>query len=59
MKLPQVIEINGIRVLTTEQLARNYGTQPKILQYNFLIIRKDIRKENIISHLQGEELKKF
>ena len=27
MKLPQVIEINGIRVLTTEQLARNYGTQ--------------------------------
>ena len=46
MKLPQVIEINGIRVLTTEQLARNYGTQPKI----FLIIRKDIRKENIISH---------
>lgn len=50
MKLPQVIEINGKRVLTTEQLARNYGTQPKILQYNFLIIRKDIRKENIISH---------
>lgn len=38
MKLPQVIEINGIRVLTTEQLARNYGTQPKILQYNFLMM---------------------
>jgi len=59
MKLPQVIEINGIRVLTTEQLARNYGTQPKILQYNFSYNKKRYTEGKHYIALQGEELKKF
>ena len=59
MKLPQVIEINGIRVLTTEQLAGNYGTQPKILQYNFSYNKKRYTEGKHYIALQGEELKKF
>lgn len=54
MKLPQVIEINGIRVLTTEQLARNYGTQPKILQYNFSYNKKRYTEGKHYIALQGE-----
>ena len=59
MKLPQVIEINGIRVLTAERLARNYGTQPKILQYNFSYNKKRYTEGKHYIALQGEELKKF
>lgn len=35
MNLPQVIEIRGIRVLTTRQLAAAYGTEVKAIQNNF------------------------
>ena len=59
MQLPKAIEVKGIRVLTTEQLARNYGTQPKILQYNFSYNKKRYKEGKHYIALQGEELKKF
>lgn len=36
----QIIEHKNIRVLTTQQLADEYGTTPKILQYNFSYNKK-------------------
>ena len=35
MQLPEVLEVEGIRVLTTKQLAEMYGTDVKTIQYNF------------------------
>ena len=35
MQLPQTIELKGIRVLTTRQLAEAYGTEVKVIQNNF------------------------
>ncbi len=35
MQLPQTVELKGIRVLTTRQLAEAYGTGIKIIQNNF------------------------
>ena len=35
MHLPQTIELKGIRVLTTRQLAEAYGTEIKVIQNNF------------------------
>lgn len=35
MQIPQTIEIKGIRVLTTRQLAEAYGTVPAVLNNNF------------------------
>lgn len=35
MNLPQTMEVKGIRVLTTRQLAGAYGTEIKVIQNNF------------------------
>lgn len=32
LQLPQIVEVKGQRVLTTEQLAKCYNTVPKIIQ---------------------------
>lgn len=48
MKLPQKIEINGIRVLTTSQIAEAYETKEIQIYQNF--------KNNRIRFTEGETL---
>ena len=59
MQLPVTIEIRGLRVLTTEQLAKSYGTTAKILQYNFSYNKKRYIEGKHYISLQGDELKRF
>ena len=40
MQLPESVEIRGIRVLTTKQIAKAYGTDTDILKNNFTYNRK-------------------
>lgn len=35
MELPQTLEVRGIKVLTTKQIAEAYGVKPDIIGYNF------------------------
>ena len=35
MQLPRTIEVNGIRVLLTRQLAEAYGTERQIISNNY------------------------
>lgn len=35
MNLPETVEVKGMRVLTTRQLAAAYGTEIKVIQNNF------------------------
>ena len=46
-----ITEYRDIRVLTTQQLAKSYGTDSKTISYNFNH-NKDILKGNIIYTLQ-------
>ncbi len=59
MQLPQVIEVQGKRVLMTRQLAEAYGTEMQIISNNYTRNKKRyvIGKHVII--LEGEELKEF
>lgn len=59
MQLPQVVEIKGIRVLTTEQLAKEYGTEAKTLQNNFAYNKPRYSEGKHYIELKGEELKRF
>lgn len=59
MQVPQVVEIKGIRVLTTEQLAKEYGTEAKVLQNNFAYNKPRYSEGKHYIELKGEELKQF
>lgn len=59
MQLPQVLEIKGMRVLTTKQLAEMYETDPKMIQYNFRYNKKKYTSGKHYIEVQGEELKKL
>lgn len=59
MQSPQVVEIKGIRVLTTEQLAEEYGTEAKVLQNNFAYNKPRYNEGKHYIELKGEELKRF
>ena len=47
MQLPQTIEIKGIKVLTTKQIAEAYGTTKDKVIYNLKITRINIFLESI------------
>ena len=47
MQLPQTIEIKGIKVLTTKQIAEAYGTTKDKIIYNFILTRINIFLESI------------
>lgn len=59
MQLPRAVEIRGIRVLTTEQLAKEYGTEAKVLQNNFAYNKTRYSEGKHYIELKGEELKRF
>ena len=56
---PTPIENNGQRVLTTAQLAEAYGTDPKIISYNFNHNSSRYIEGKHFYRLTGEELKAF
>ena len=59
MQLPQTVEVKGIRVLTTKQIAKEYGTNETAIRTNFSRNRtKFIEGKHYIA-LTGDELRKF
>lgn len=59
LMLPQTIERKGIRVLTTKQIAKEYGVKEQQISQNFKNNRtKFIEGKHYIS-LSGDELKEF
>lgn len=59
MKLPQITEYHGIRVLTTNQIAEMYGTDSKTISYNFSYNKKKYGEGKHYIKLEGAELKAF
>lgn len=59
MQLPEAVEIRGIRVLTTKQIAKAYGTDTDILKNNFTYNRKRFVEGKHFVSIAGAELKAF
>lgn len=59
MQLPQTIELKGVRVLTTRQLAQCYDSDSETLKNNFTYNRKRFVEGKHYIPLEGAELKKF
>lgn len=59
MQLPQTIEVKGIRVLTSKQLAECYEATVDIIKKNYSNNRKRFAEGKHYLLLQGEELKSF
>ena len=59
MELPQTLEVKGIRVLTTQQLAEMYGTTRKLISYNFHYNKQKYVEGKHYIMLEGEELRLF
>jgi len=55
----QVIEQQGVRVLTTAQLAECYGTDSKVIHDNFAYNKKRYEEGKHFICLKGTELKEF
>lgn len=55
----QVLEKENMRVLTTPQIAKLYGTTRKIISYNFQYNKKKYVEGKHYIKLEGEELKEF
>lgn len=59
MQLPQLVEVKGIRVLTTKQLASSYGAREIQISQNFTHNRgRFVEGKHYIS-LSGDELREF
>lgn len=59
IQLPQLVEVKGIRVLTSKQLAEKYGTTTDIIKKNFSRNRdRYVEGKHYIS-FTGDELKAF
>ena len=59
MQLPQIIELKGIRVLTTKQLAEEYGATVQKLKQNFSNNRERFIEGKHYISFTGDELKNF
>lgn len=59
VKIPEVIEYSGKRILTTVQLAECYGTNSKAISYNFNHNKEKYKEGVHYLCLKGEELKAF
>lgn len=59
MEQLKAVEVKGIRVLTTPQLAECYGTTRKIISYNFQYNKSRYVEGKHYIELKGEELKEF
>lgn len=59
MNLPQVIEVRGIRVLTTKQLAELYGTDPERIKLNYRYNKEHYMVGKHIIPIEDAELREF
>ena len=59
MQLPKTIEVNGIRVLLTRQLAEAYGTERQIISNNYTRNKKVYVEGKHVIILSGDYLKEF
>lgn len=59
MQLPQVIEVRGIRVLTTKQLAELYGTDPERIKLNYRYNKERYIVGKHIIPIEDAELREF
>lgn len=59
MQLPQIVEVKGIRVLTSKQLAEEYGTTVDCIKQNFHANRNRFIEGKLYIALAGTELKAF
>ena len=59
MQLPKTIEVNGIRVLLTRQLAEAYGTERQIISNNYTRNKKRYVEGKHVIILSGDYLKEF
>ena len=59
MQLPQLVEVKGIRVLTTKQLAELYGTDTRTLQYNFRYNKERYILGKHYIEVNGDELRRL
>lgn len=59
MQLPVTVETKGIRVLTTKQLAEEYGTTSNTIKVNFTRNRNRFIDGKHYISLTGDDLKEF
>ena len=59
MQLPETIEIKGIKVLTTKQIAEAYGVRTDIIGYNFRYNKKRYIEGKHYIMLEGQVLREF
>lgn len=59
LQLPKVIEVRGIRVLTTRQIAEAYGTTKDKIIYNFNYNKERYAPGKHYIEVAGEELRKL
>ncbi|MFR1834234.1 MAG: ORF6N domain-containing protein [Lachnospiraceae bacterium] len=59
MQLPQLVEVKGIRVLTTKQLAELYGADTRTLQYNFRYNKERYILGKHYIEVNGDELRRL
>ena len=59
MQLPKTIEVNGIRVSLTRQLAEAYGTERQIISNNYTRNKKRYVEGKHVIILSGDYLKEF
>ena len=59
MQLPEKVEVKGIRVLTSKQIAEEYGTSTDVIKKNFTRNREHFVEGKHYIALAGDELKCF
>ena len=59
MQLPQTVEVKDIRVLTSKQIAEEYGTTPCVIKKNFSNNREHFVEGKHYIALTGSELRAF
>lgn len=59
MQLPQLMEVQGIRVLTTKQIAEAYEVDARTIQYNFRYNKSKYLLGKYYIEIVGEELRKL
>ena len=59
MQLPEAIEIEGVKVLTTKQIAEAYGVKPDIIGYNFRYNKERYVEGKHYIMLEGQVLREF
>lgn len=59
MEKISVVEVKGIRVLTTKQIAELYGTDARTIQYNFRYNRSKYVQGKHYIEIHGDELREM